>query len=313
MKSTNVKVLYITGWGRSGTTILDRILGQIPGFNSVGEIRYIWDRNFIGNHLCGCGEHFRDCPEWQAIINDAFGDFDAVDPNRMIQMRDGLTRTRHLAGLAVPGATRRALWENAREYLTNLIALYKSIQRHYGCNVIVDSSKFPTYAFTLDILKEIDLYVVHLVRDPRAVSFSWLRRKLQPDTGTLQPMDEHGPLFSTLLWDSWNIATEMTWGKRPERYMFLRYEDFVRQPRKAVQRILQRFGEPVTELPFVDDHTVRLGIDHTCSGNPNRFQDGDVTLRMDDEWSRKMRPRDKYLVTSIALPFLHRYGYPIVV
>ena len=38
------QVLYVGGWGRSGSTLLDLALGQIPGFVSVGELRYLWER-----------------------------------------------------------------------------------------------------------------------------------------------------------------------------------------------------------------------------------------------------------------------------
>ena len=43
MNETNdvprTKVLFIGGYGRSGSTLLDRLLGQIDGFVSVGEVR----------------------------------------------------------------------------------------------------------------------------------------------------------------------------------------------------------------------------------------------------------------------------------
>lgn len=307
-----VKILYITGWGRSGTTILDRILGQIDGFNSVGEIRYIWDRNFIEDHLCGCGRRFTECPEWQAIVKDAFGSFDAVNAERMIRMRNRLTRTRHMLALAWPGLVRRAMGERSKDYLAALVALYRSIQKHFGSRVIVDSSKFPTYAFVLDILPEIELHVVHIVRDPRAVAFSWLRKKMQPDSGELKPMDEHGPVFSSLLWTSWNVATEMIWARRGKKnYTFVRYEDFILRPKATVEHILHNIGETADGLPFIDDHKVMLGPNHTCSGNPNRFTEGVIDLKLDNEWESRIRRRDRYIVTSLTLPLLGRYGYKI--
>ena len=35
-------VLYVGGYGRSGSTVLDRVLGALPDAVSVGEIRSIW-------------------------------------------------------------------------------------------------------------------------------------------------------------------------------------------------------------------------------------------------------------------------------
>lgn len=40
----SVKVLYVIGWGRSGSTILDNVLGQLDGCFSTGELHYFWER-----------------------------------------------------------------------------------------------------------------------------------------------------------------------------------------------------------------------------------------------------------------------------
>lgn len=54
MMNEKIKVLYLAGWSRSGSTILSNILGEINGFFSTGEITYIWQRGLIINKLCGC-------------------------------------------------------------------------------------------------------------------------------------------------------------------------------------------------------------------------------------------------------------------
>ena len=58
------RVLYIGGWGRSGSTLLDRLLGQAEGSFSVGEMRDLWLRGVLENRRCGCGEPFDSCPFW---------------------------------------------------------------------------------------------------------------------------------------------------------------------------------------------------------------------------------------------------------
>ena len=66
-----VQVLYIAGTGRSGSTLLAGILGQVDGIFNAGEVRYIWDRGLLANRLCGCGRQFRDCPVWDEILVEA--------------------------------------------------------------------------------------------------------------------------------------------------------------------------------------------------------------------------------------------------
>src|SRR5690348_4870275 len=48
-------VLYLGGLGRSGTAVLERVLGELPGACSVGELVYLWERGVLRGETCGCG------------------------------------------------------------------------------------------------------------------------------------------------------------------------------------------------------------------------------------------------------------------
>jgi hypothetical protein len=96
-----------------------------------------------------------------------------------------------------------------------------------------------------------------------------------------------------------------------DRWLFLRYEEFATRPRESVRRVLDLIGEP-GEPPFVDDTTVQLGPNHNLSGNPSRFRTGPVRIVPDRRWVRAMPPRQQAAVTAATLPFLLRYGYPLV-
>lgn len=78
-----IRVLYIAGFGRSGSTVLGTILGQVDGCFFGGELRFIWDRSFCKNGLCECGEHFTACDFWQDVVNDGLGGFDRVDDQKL--------------------------------------------------------------------------------------------------------------------------------------------------------------------------------------------------------------------------------------
>jgi hypothetical protein len=81
-----VKVAFIGGWGRSGSTLLASMLGEVPRMTPVGELRYIWERGLHDDELCGCGERFGECPFWQAVGREAFGGWDAVDADEVIAL-----------------------------------------------------------------------------------------------------------------------------------------------------------------------------------------------------------------------------------
>ena len=57
-----------------------------------------------------------------------------------------------------------------------LTAVYRGIQDVTSAELIVDTSKPPSFGYVLQHLEGIDLRIVHVVRDPRGVAYSWGRR-----------------------------------------------------------------------------------------------------------------------------------------
>lgn len=304
-----VKVLYIVGMGRSGSTILANSLGEVDGFFSAGEICYMWRNNLVENRLCGCGAAFRECEVWSRVLERAFGGSENVDPREMMRELSAGARTRHLP-LMLSGSGRRRLADRMRPLLNNTGALYKALAEETGSRVIVDSSKEPAYGRALGMAPGIDLRVLHLVRDPRATAYSWSKKKPQPDSPDREFMVQFSPFKNSWMWDSWNGAAEALWGRDKSRYLRLRYEDFVADPRSNFGRILDLLDEDA-EPPLAGEGEVKLGVSHTVSGNPNRFQTGSVALKPDTEWMREMDHRDRGLVTALTYPMLRRYGYPV--
>ena len=305
-----MKVLYVVGMGRSGSTILANSLGEVDGFFSTGEMAYMWRNNLLENRLCGCGEPFRECPVWSRVLQRAFGGTDEVDPREMMAELSAGARTRHLP-MMLTGSGRRKLAGRMRRLLNNTGWLYRALRAETDSRVIVDSSKEPAYGRALGMAPGIDLYVLHLVRDPRATAYSWSKKKAQPDSEDREFMVQFSPFKNSWMWDTWNGAAEALWSSEPSRYLRLRYEDFIADPRTSFERILELLGEEA-ELPLVSDSEVKLGVSHTVSGNPNRFQTGSVALKPDTEWMHKMDPDDRRKVTLLTYPMLRRYGYPVV-
>lgn len=307
--SSRVRVLYIAGTGRSGSTLLANTLGQVKGVFNAGEIRYLWQRGMLENRLCGCGRHFQDCPFWQEVLQEAIAP-GTPDARAMSSLQSRLTRVRHLPSLALRRDLRGSADFDA--YSSVLARLYRAAQQVSGSEVIVDSSKLPSYGRLLGLMPEIDLYVVQLVRDPRSAATSWARLKEQPDRGVAGVMERMSPLRSALLWNLWNSTSKPFLAAASARYLRLRYEDFVAEPRESVRRILQMLGMPEAELPFQDSSTVMLASNHTVAGNPDRLQSGLVVIRKDAGAAFKLRGRDRLLVTALTFPLLLRFGYPVL-
>jgi hypothetical protein len=305
-----VKVLYVAGLGRSGSTILANALGQVEGFFSGGELNFIWKHTLIENRLCGCGRPARECPFWGPVFEEEFGGQSEALAHKMMRLQYSGARTRHIPMMLTEGG-RRKIRSRLGEFLDNTERLYQAIQSVSGSRVIVDTSKEPAYGYALGMVPGIDLRVLHLVRDPRAAAYSWAKKKRQPDSTEREFMHRKTPTQSAVLWDAWNTAIEALWRRMPARYLRLRYEDFIADPRRSFEEILNLTDEEDAELPLVGERDVKLGISHTVSGNPNRFDTGTVELRQDRAWQEQMKSRDRALVTALTLPLLARYHYSV--
>lgn len=302
------KVLYIAGSGRSGSTLVHNILGQLDGVCAVGELRYIWERSFRDNRLCGCGLPFADCPHWNAVVNEAFGDSSRVDVAMMHRQTESF-RVHHFPQLLVPGR-REALAKAMQPYLDVLATLYGAIRTTTGRRWILDSSKNPAYAYLLSLVPEIELHVLHLIRDPRAVAYSWQKRKaFEPDPTRTDYMAQYGPLKSAFQWISRNSAVELFLPRGAQHSVRLRYEDFSANPRETLMPVAALLGEDAEDLPFLTDRVVQLRPSHSVFGNLVRFRTGPVEITPDEQWISHMDRASYLAVTATTWPLFLRYGY----
>src|SRR3954447_22091528 len=165
---TRPTVLYLGGLGRSGTTVLERVLGELPGACSVGELVHLWGRGVLEDETCGCGHPFSQCPFWAEVGRRAFGGWDRAQAERMEQLRPRVDRTRFIPRLVAPRLFGRRP-AGLHEYVNAYLRLYRAIGETTGGGVVIDSSKHSSLAFCLRTEPGIDLRVVHVVRDSRGV------------------------------------------------------------------------------------------------------------------------------------------------
>jgi hypothetical protein len=300
-----VDVLYIACKGRSGGTILGRILGEIEGFAFVGETS-LASRALLERRVCGCGVRLEDCATWRAVRESAGGVGDpALDAG--LFARGSALRTRHLPLAMLPSGNR---WL-ARRFSRHLAAserLYRAVHTAMAARVVVDSSKPPSYGYLLSLAPGIRFHVVHLVRDPRAVAYSSRR----PKRSSIAPGESHaqrGPIYSASTWMLSNLWAELCWRRAPGQRLRLRYEDFIARPRQSIMRIVAMVGSQPMALPLVGERTVVCHAGHSVGGNADRFRTGPIPLVPDDEWRARMRRGERGAVTALTWPLLVRYGY----
>lgn len=325
-------IIYLGGFGRSGSTLLERVLGGIPGWVNVGELVDLPRSVYVHRERCGCGEPFLECPFWSSVGKHAYGaepGWTDAQMERLAQLRLAVARQRTLPRLLALARGRTKDTELAaqvREYQTGYGEIYRAVAAVSGCDVIVDASKGPAHGLALGVTlpgttgeRHFDFSMVNLVRDPRGVAYSWSRR--QQD----RPHAGHGSTTgSTAMWRISPQRSAVQWAALQSEMLAisqaggiksvrLRYEDLVADPQRAVADLAARLGVRLgpDALAHVNAHSVRLESSHGLSGNPGRFSSGTMQLRADEEWKFRMPRRERILVTAATTPWLIAYGYPV--
>lgn len=302
MPRSSIRVAYVLGKGRSGSTLLDAVLGQLPGVFSAGELRTLWSWGYQQDADCSCGRPVRECPVWSRVVEAALG---TATPSADRIEALAATQDRALRWREVPRSLAGSDSHAVRAYAATQARLYRGMVEVTGAEVIIDSSKWPAHPGVLGRVDGVEPLVIHLVRDPRAVAHSYRRHK--PTAGRQPAMPRFGAAHSALSWLARNATVEVAARAAPRE--LVTYEAFAADPRSPLAAIARLLGRDPAQLPFVDDRTVRLGETHLVGGNPARFRGGVVAIRPDDEWTRALPARQARLVGVITAPLLARYGY----
>ncbi len=327
---TPVTVLKITGLGRSGSTILDIVLGNHPQIESVGEVMNLvrtgWisreslrgiDQKRLRRPLCTCGKRLdvlyvetpdEACPFWSSVRREWVERTDAQSIETYPKLQNDFELKRRWPRLLYERRRPSALF---RSYARLTRAFFESIRAVSGKPVIVDSSKSPARAYALGMVPGIDLYVVHLVRDGRGVMIS-LRKTFKKDLQAGIMWDHKGhPMWKTAVrWIVLNLASEWICSQLgPKRTMRLRYEDFVADPKSALERIGSLIEVDLRDVADAASSGKPMQAGHNIGGNRTK-KSGTITLRPDaQEWRTALSPTEQLLSWMSMGWLLRRYGY----
>lgn len=276
-----IPVIYIVGTGHSGSTLLDLILGSHTRIESVGELVTFNDYFAAGGPLaharrgCTCGRHVEHCPYWERVRGSLGADFGR---GTHLPMRDG-------EGFAARNT-----------------ALLGAILAASGKSMVCDSSKDVRRLASLLRSDRFDCRVIHLVRDGRAVAYSYERLAR---AGTPDPVP----------WDCYDSALR-GWAELNERIvgeltgradvLRVRYEDLAADPGTEMVRVLDWLG-----LPFEPDQLCFWQFTHhNLCGNRMRMRPR-PEIKQDDEYLRTLNPQQWERATVLVSEALRDFGYPL--
>ena len=265
------KLIYIGGYGRSGSTLLEYLMTSHSEVVACGEVeRHL--RNFGRKKVCTCGRRVNLCPVWGAFLH------------KKGRMKD---------------------WDHER--LT--LALREHVSSEYS--VMVDSSKtaWGSLFFPFQLSRKLgqDFLLVHIVRDPRGVCWSAMRTEGRPRKAPRNSTRSTRALRAAIGWMAANLACEAFRLRHPESYLSIRYEDLTRSPGKVIRKILDRVS---LRLPSKLRHAKPSAGRHQLHGNAMRFGPLSLSkLRQDVAWKAEMPKGYRWFVASFCWPLLRRYKY----
>ena len=253
---TEPRILYVVGCGHSGSTLLDMLVSTHSRIFSAGEAK-MFRRS--PETVCTCGaERWYSCPFWKRVDERMRADGEPGLGHESIEHGDPEVFSAY----------------NRR--------FFRAISAESGCDVVLDSSKdFSRLKSFLN--SDLHVEVIHLIRDPRGVVFSGLR-KGRPIRGVSKKYVRTHVSAARALLDVPHIE--------------VRYEDLAREPEREVARILEHLG-----LEFEPDQLAgwRRIERHNFGGNRMRLDDTE-TIRLDEAWRTEFSAWQRFSIWMRTLP-----------
>jgi hypothetical protein len=299
-RSSEIKVVFIAGFTRSGSTLLEHLLSISPGTVAVGEMAYLWDPEVRNTSYCGCGMKLDCCSFWKKILTAH--DFEEDRSPEVLEF------WKFFEDLVSNGG--KAGDPQYRRFLNQIESTYAAISNQTQGSVIIDSSKRPIFALAAAKLPNVRLTMIHLVRDSRGCVFSWINRKARTELGEKAFMPRLPARRAAKRWLGSNLQANILRMRRGQ-HIFLRYEDLVAQPAVEVNKILRQIGLP--QISADRDGIFHAPVSHGIWGNPDRWSGMHaIKVTKDNRWVTGLSARDFTITTLISAPLLKWYGYRLL-
>ena len=276
-----LKVIYLMGSGRSGSTLMNIIFGNHPEVVAPGELNNV-NRLKQKKFTCSCEARVEDCDYWKAVMEDWVIKSSESRISSYLQKMPLIEKAKSPFAwlklmLNYPGQSKYF-----KDYLDSTYDFLKSIQTKSNKSVIVDISKNPLRAYAFMQHPNIDLRLIHLVRDARGVS--WSLNKFVKVEVKQQKVSR-----TALFWVVVNRLSNFV-RKKAKHSGLIRYEDFVQNPEETTREICEICD--IDPQPIIDiiKGDVALEDSHIMAGNKLRRQKS-ITLKLDTAWRDNLGPK----------------------
>ena len=310
MKSVeeSVKVLYIVGFRRTGSTLLDIVLGSHSEIESTWELARISHCYWIHNRYCSCGKRTYSCPFWSQVRQTWIERVGKEGAAEYAKLQEVFHSYRTLPRMLIEKYRPSPQF---REYASLNRALFDAIREVSGKPVVLDSSKNRVRALAFSMTPGIDLHLVHLVRDARGVAASQ-KKSFQKNerAGISREHKAQSVWSSSILWVAANLLSEFVCSQLDQsKTVRVRYEDFISAPKYVLDSIGRLVHLDLTEVTEAISAGEAMQVGHNVGGNHLRMKDN---VRMEPavgRWKGALSAREQEVIWLLTGWLMKRYGY----
>lgn len=307
-RQERIKLIYLMGMGRSGGTLLGRLLGQQQSSIYVGELRYLWQRGLVEDWQCACGSAFSNCNFWSTVLSYSPHSQVPLSSRSLLEKTDSLNRSRWYPYILFFSLIHR--WtgfipERLREFASANGELYRAICAASGVTTVVESSRYPGRAMALAFSPDVDVYVIHLVRDARGVICSQLKQSKKRGQRV-----KRYPARRVVHWSVINLMSSLSALIFPSaKFKLQRYESFASSPIPAMKQLMDFCGMNDVQDSASATGKYELQPVHIFSANDNRFEQGTIDIKPDTAWRDSLAAPTRQFISLLTGLQMKCYGY----
>jgi len=264
------RIIYISGSGRSGSTVVERLLHSAPSVQALGELHVLW-RLSLAEITCSCGKKLPDDTFWNDVLGLA--KISAAELRELAALENKICRSKFILKHRFDLQSLRAD-PDVQRFMGMQFAIFEAVSKLTGARTIVDSSKAGPRAWIL--ATDPRVHLLHLYRHPSDVLTSWRSRKF--DKGLGRDMERLPVGTAAIDWMKPEIFSRRL--AKQAQVGFMKYEEFVASPRSVLsQAVNSEDSSLLAELAWLDRNAFQPGDNyHSLSGNPDRFGSGPVRI-----------------------------------
>jgi hypothetical protein len=312
-----MKLIYIAGDTRSGSTMLDMMISGHSCIETLGEcnqlkayaskdVRYYRQTDGDKAHemVCYCGLPLVSCSFWRGVEKEL------GRPLKSLELKPTFLRDELREKLA-KNIQYKIIWSLVNA-ITPLYSnkfvhsaldgkrigreskmLYDAVAATTECEYVLDSSKNTQRMYSIANEMPDSIYVVLLCRDFKGTIYSKVKRGI--------------PMLKAALQWKWTVKQMEYYSKKMSncRFLRIRYEDICTNTEYEMRRVCKFLN-----IEF-QENMLKRNVEglHHLGGSPSKYNSGNYSIKLDDSYVDKFTKKQRERLYRIVKKEADLWGY----